>query len=158
MSTSVHSVVILPGSKMNLFCQDGLNPLEVQNIKKIFNFGGSIKATNCGAANEWVALEQAIVDMKERKKEIPAGRARLDAMIANAENYKKMDVFQKSDVYQKYAAGRNRDEMSKVLFNRWTEHECGFIWNSDHYFNGYMNKTQKEFKELMCPPTTRYVE
>ena len=50
MSTTVHTLLILPGSTMKFFCQDGLSPLEQMNIGKIFNFGGNLKPINCGAS------------------------------------------------------------------------------------------------------------
>ena len=53
----VHSVILLPGDHMRYFCKDGLSPLDVNNVGKILNFGGSIEAVDCGAQNEYVVLK-----------------------------------------------------------------------------------------------------
>ena len=63
--TSIHSMIILPGSVVRYFCKDGLSSLTVFNVERILNFGGEMKAVNCGAANEWLALHQAVFDMKD---------------------------------------------------------------------------------------------
>ena len=63
MSSSVHSIILLPGSQFEYMCKDGLSPLEVQNVEHIFNFGGSMKAVNCSAEHEYTALRHARGDM-----------------------------------------------------------------------------------------------
>ena len=63
MSSSVHSAIILPGATTKLYCKDGLSPLDVQNIDKVINFGGSMKFINCTPANEYVGTMQALGDM-----------------------------------------------------------------------------------------------
>lgn len=65
MSTNVHSVLILPGSTFKLYCKDGLSPLDVNHIESVFNFGGTVKAVDCGMANQLVAFHQMWADMSE---------------------------------------------------------------------------------------------
>ena len=63
MSSSVHSIILLPGSTYQYFCKDGLSPLDVMQVGRIINFGGKIKAVDCGASKEYATLNQAIDDM-----------------------------------------------------------------------------------------------
>ena len=63
MSSSVHQLVILPNGQTNVYCKDGLSPLDVMHIDSIFNFGGKMNFVDCGAVNHWTGLEQAVGDM-----------------------------------------------------------------------------------------------
>ena len=63
MSTELNSVLIVPGSTMNIFCKDGLSALDVYNIEHVYHFGGNMVFKDCGAPNEWVALNQSTEDM-----------------------------------------------------------------------------------------------
>ena len=63
MSTRVHSLIILPGSNLIYFCKDGLSPLSIMLIEKIFNFGGRMRAMDCGVESEYAALMIAETDM-----------------------------------------------------------------------------------------------
>ena len=65
MSTTAHSVLILPGGFIQFYCKDGLSPYEVMNIQHFYNFGGNIKMVNCGVENEFAALDEAVFDMKQ---------------------------------------------------------------------------------------------
>ena len=62
MST-IHQLIILPGATVKYFCMDGLSSLTVMHIQEILNFGGKFVPVNCGAANEYVALRQAVDNM-----------------------------------------------------------------------------------------------
>ena len=62
-STMIHSVIILPGATVKYFCKDGLSSLTFYHIQQILNFGGKLKAINCGAGNEFTALYKAMHDM-----------------------------------------------------------------------------------------------
>ena len=55
MSSSIHQLIIMPKVTGTIICEDGLSPLDVFNVKKIYNFG-KIKFSNCGAENEYVTL------------------------------------------------------------------------------------------------------
>ena len=48
MSTSAHSVFLLPKGTLNVFCIDGLSAFEIENVKKFYNFGGNVTYNNCG--------------------------------------------------------------------------------------------------------------
>ena len=63
---TIQSLIIIPGDTVRFFCKDGLSPLNVLNIEHIYQFGGDMKFVNCGADNEYVALEQAVSDMNEK--------------------------------------------------------------------------------------------
>ena len=56
MSTNINTTIILPGSYFNIFCKDGLSPLDVLHIKTIYNFGGNIKFQDCGGENQFDAI------------------------------------------------------------------------------------------------------
>ena len=63
MSTRLHSLIVLKGATVNYFCQDGLSSLTVLHVGEILNFGGKLVPVNCGAGNEYAALDQAVQDM-----------------------------------------------------------------------------------------------
>ena len=115
----VHSVILLPGNNLTYYCKDGLSPLDVQNIEHLLNFGGNIKAVDCGAGNEYVTLMQAMGDMMnmyfdaaQRKNETQ--QADFDA--ARIENQKSFAKFQQSDVYKKWVAGKDSNQINEMLF------------------------------------------
>ena len=66
MSSSVHSIMLLPGSTLTVACTDGMSSLNILNVQKLFNFGntsmvgsGNIKFANCGIENQYSSLEIA---------------------------------------------------------------------------------------------------
>ena len=63
MSTKIHSAIVLPQGTLNIFCKDGMSPLDVNNVEHIWNFGGRIQFKDCGIENEWMALKQGEADM-----------------------------------------------------------------------------------------------
>ena len=63
MSTSIHSVLIMPGSTAYFFCKDGLSPLEVLRIKQVLNFGGNMRFINCGVKNEFTLIHESDIMM-----------------------------------------------------------------------------------------------
>ena len=64
MSTKIHELLILPGSKVRFLCVDGLSPATVLDIDHIFSFGsGKMEFVNCGAGNIYMALQQAFYTM-----------------------------------------------------------------------------------------------
>ena len=65
MSTSVNSLILVPGSTSVMYCKDGLSPIDVNHIKKFFNFGGNVVFNNCGASTQFSTLWKAKADMKE---------------------------------------------------------------------------------------------
>ena len=67
MSTTIHNLIVLPGNQVRFFCADGLSPLDVSNIQRLFRFGGDLKFINCGPANEYAGLFQAQSDMLSLK-------------------------------------------------------------------------------------------
>ena len=71
MSFQIHQLLILKGSKVQIYCKDGLSSLDVYNIQHIFRLGGNIKFVNCGAANQYAAYSQAGFDMQDKWWETP---------------------------------------------------------------------------------------
>ena len=77
----IHELLIQPGSKVKIYCKDGLSSTTVLAIDHIFNFGGKVKFINCGAANIYAELLQAEGSMhqsfsdkmQEHNKELIAG-------------------------------------------------------------------------------------
>ena len=63
MSINIHQLILFPGNKVNFLCTDGLAKMDIYNIDKIYNFGGKIKAKNCGIQNEYVVLAQTYHQM-----------------------------------------------------------------------------------------------
>ena len=124
MSSLIHSALVLPGSMLKFYCKDGLSPLDVDHIEKIFNFGGSIVAVDCGVLNEWVAYNQSFIDMKKEYKKAVAGTQKKDdfykATVANVKQYQK---FINSDIMAKYKSANAH--FNKVTFQAWLTHECG---------------------------------
>ena len=65
MSTTVHSLIIMPGEATNIYCKDGLSALDFYHVEQLFNFG-EIKFVDCGAENELVAFTEAKDTMKRK--------------------------------------------------------------------------------------------
>ena len=61
--SSVSKVIILPGSKVRFFCKDGLSAIDVEDIKRIYHFGGKLEFVNCGPFNIIMGLEMAADSM-----------------------------------------------------------------------------------------------
>ena len=148
MSSTVHSVIMLPGSKIKLFCMDGLNPLDVQHIENIYNFGGAIKAVNCGVQNEWLALEQANASMKS-KYDSSHGREKSDFYLALKTNWDSMKRFHHTSIYKEFIRHKDWPEVQNDLFHKWMLHMCGH--SSGKVFNGFMGLSPRKFKERVCP-------
>ena len=68
----IHSLILLPGDKINIYCTDGMLPDSVSHVKEWFNFGNSltgennIKFQNCGPENVYVGLYLAVNTMEEK--------------------------------------------------------------------------------------------
>ena len=71
-----------------------------------------MKAVNCGAANEWVALYKATEDMGF-KVIYPTGTTKetWDFHMAALENYDKTHKFEQSDMYKAWIASGNEEEL-----------------------------------------------
>ena len=90
---------------MNIYCKDGLSALDVYNIEHIYHFGsGNLTFKDCGAANEWVALNQAYQDMyhawqtspmlsNDPKSPIKDYHLAYEANAANIVKFAKTDVY-----------------------------------------------------------------
>ena len=120
MSTNLHQLLILPGSNVNIFCKDGLSSLDVDNVKKIFNFGGNIQMKNCGPQNEWEAINQSMDDMGVEYFAIRDGSNTTKiqdfktAFNANEENAWK---YSQPPNYQNWVASfRSNAEMEETMF------------------------------------------
>ena len=113
-STSVHTVIILPGDTVRYYCKDGLSPLNFHHVQEILNFGGNLKAVDCGAANEWVATNQAYRDMWARffNNRDTYDQATKDD-IAMAMNYDVglLNKFESSDFYRSWILWNNEFEL-----------------------------------------------
>ena len=72
MSSVVHSLFLLPESRANIVCKDGLTPFEVNELQKFFNFGGLFQFQNCTAPMEYAILHQSKTDMEEMMRKYPA--------------------------------------------------------------------------------------
>ena len=42
---NIHTVLLWPGDKMNVYCTDGMLPDSVKKIKEIFNFGDQMTSS-----------------------------------------------------------------------------------------------------------------
>ena len=56
MSTTAHSVFLLPRSNFRVICINGLSSIEAMQIEKFYNFGGNIHFENCGAVEQFATL------------------------------------------------------------------------------------------------------
>ena len=65
MSLKIHELLIQPGSRVKIYCKDGLSSTTVLAIDHIFNFGGNVKFVNCGAANIYAELLLAEASMQQ---------------------------------------------------------------------------------------------
>ena len=104
MSTETHSVIIMPGGTANLYCVDGLSPLEVQHIKTFLNFGGAINAVDCGPQNEYMMLWQAELNMKYQVDHAAKKKIIHDMKIAYAIDHKQKSAFKYSDYFALWAS------------------------------------------------------
>ena len=50
MTSNLHSLIINPGVTLTYVCENGLTPMDKLHVGQILNFGGHLKAENCGAA------------------------------------------------------------------------------------------------------------
>ena len=95
MSTSIHSVILMPSSTYQIFCKDGLSPLDLHHVEKLLNFGANIKAINCGAENEYAALHQAKADMYDLMRRNRFDRVKkADYQLAMNVNSEKIPKFE----------------------------------------------------------------
>ena len=62
-NTTIQSVILVPSSTFEIICSDGLSYNDIQNIKKIYNFGGNIKITECGGKIDEQVLYKSWSDM-----------------------------------------------------------------------------------------------
>ena len=69
MSTTVHSLIIMPGKSTNIYCKDGLSALDFYHVEQLFNFG-EIKFVDCGAENEFVAFADASDSMTRKWRDV----------------------------------------------------------------------------------------
>ena len=128
----VHSVILLPGETLTYFCKDGLSPLDAQNGERIFNFGGTLKAVDCGVPNEWASLHRAVMGMIELANSVVDSKDEKD--IVRYQDYytsKRKDqddfrVFLHSDGYQKWIAGKTQEEDYEIMFQALSKQLCGY--------------------------------
>ena len=110
MSTRLHSLIIEPGSWVNYYCVDGLTSMEKLRVANILNFGGHLRSHNCGAAQEFVTLDQASFDMFKKFLEAPRGsKARDDFKTAFEQNKEARTKFTTTDLFKKWVGNRNQD-------------------------------------------------
>ena len=80
---------------------------------------------NCGAGNEWNALEQAREDMGNLKNLAPFNsQERADYKSAYLENVKSLDKFTHTDVWKSWVTGGNALELCfQARAKAWCGHE-----------------------------------
>ena len=112
----VHSVILLPGNQLTYFCKDGLSPLDADNVGRILNFGGSIKAVDCGASNEFATLWQAVGDMNTLAVSTSDPVKKSDYESAYLTNIKNTNKLMNSPVYQSWIYGKSLEEQKEMAF------------------------------------------
>ena len=139
MSTSLNSVIILPGSRADFYCADGLSPVDKQNIQKIFNFGGQLKFANCGVENMWVAfqlakgtmqdeLENALHDSGVTSPEYNWYGAQVYNL--NNNNHSGHDYTKLNDLYLAYSENKNiKDNLWKTT----DENDAFYQYKKSHF-------------------------
>ena len=64
-TAQIYTLITLPGATVKYYCKDGLSSLTVMHVGQILQYGGKLVPVNCGAGNEWAALNKAQNDMFE---------------------------------------------------------------------------------------------
>ena len=146
MSTHLHQLLLLPGNNVKLFCTDGISPLTVMNIQKIYNFGGNIKFKNCGASDEWIAMSQATDDMGSLADNTDDQRTKNDYMTAFTSDQENLNKFENTSIYTNWMDGVNNP--LPVMFGALSKHYCGKPY---HGSIQQMILTGDTFKQIYCP-------
>ena len=55
----------MPSNTVTIMCVDGLSPLDVLQIKSIYNFGGKFKFDNCNVGHENAVLKKTFDSIRD---------------------------------------------------------------------------------------------
>ena len=138
--------MVLHGGTVKFYCKDGLSSLTLMHIEQILNFGGKMKAVNCGAANQWVAINKPYDSMYKLRKKYSYGheQMRMDIEKAMDQDKEKILAFHKTDIYKAWVDG-------KVPWEQWFQAlamvNCGHKITPPHkvFCSGV------EFQKVFCP-------
>ena len=105
---NIHSLIVLKGANVNVYCQDGMSALTKLNVERLLVFGGKLKPVNCGAANVYLTLREAAIDMHHRIDDgyntahnpWPNPNPNPDDVKALHYDEGKLDDFQHTDVFK----------------------------------------------------------
>ena len=161
--TAIHNAIILPGGTMRFYCKNGLSSIDVYNIQKLYNFGGSMKFVNCDTGSQWVALHQATYDMYDRYRNtfIPLPFAKTyeskKRQFDNSNKAYRMDEdvlrqYEKTDAFKQWIG---KDSYQHKESEALMKHLCGKKLPTDLAqkisLHLDFNYSSVEFKHIHCP-------